>query len=93
MLDKPTRPGLCGSNDQEKAMSEGMKQPVGLTIKNEGQDSQKVVFARLDAHSEGGPHVLDEALLEPGQEIQTTLGDGIVVQLASPPAAANDENA
>lgn len=73
--------------------SDGAKQAVGITIKNEGQDAQRVVFARLDVHSEGGPHVVDEATIEPGQEIQTTLADGLVVQLALPPKAANDENA
>lgn len=74
-------------------MSDATKQDVGITIKNEGQEAQRVVFARLAVHSEGGPHVVDEATLEPGQEIQTTLREGLVVQLAMPPAAANDDNA
>lgn len=69
------------------------KQDVGITIKNEGQDSQRVLFARIDGSNPEQPRVVDDAILEPGQEMQTTLRAGLVVQLAMPPAAANDESA
>ena len=74
-------------------MNEGKKQDIGITIKNEGQDSQRVLFARINNQGDGGPQVVDEAIIEPGEEIQTTLAAGLVVQLAMPPAAANDESA
>lgn len=74
-------------------VSQGSKQPVGLTIKNEGQDSQRVLFARIDGSNPEQPRVVDSVLVEPGQEMQTTLAAGLVVQLAMPPAAANDEDA
>lgn len=73
--------------------SAGAKQDVGLTIKNEGQDAQSVVFARINGEGADGPTVVDQTIIEPGQEIQTTLAAGLVVQLAMPPTAANDENA
>lgn len=62
-------------------MSEGKKQDVGITIINEGQDSQRVVFARIE-DAEAGPQVLNQEVLAPGQEIRTTLRAGLVVQLA-----------
>lgn len=74
-------------------MSEGKKQDVGITIINEGQDSRRVVFARIE-DLDTGPVVRDEAVLAPGQEIRTTLRAGLVVQLATMPEgleAANDD--
>jgi hypothetical protein len=77
------------SNQAETTMS---KQPVGITIKNEGQDAQSVVFARIDGTKQDDPKVVDSQLLEPGEEINTTLGEGLVVQISMPPQAANDES-
>jgi hypothetical protein len=80
----------------EKTMSEGGKQDVGITIKNEGQDAQPLLFARINGHAEGGPQVVDQAIIDPGAEIQTTLAAGLVVQISNLPdgmQAANDDNA
>lgn len=59
------------------------KQPVGITIKNEGQDSQRVLFGRINTGAAEGaePEVIDQALIDPGQEIQTTLSPGQVIQV------------
>lgn len=68
-------------------------QDVGLTIVNEGQDSQRVVFARIE-DAEAGPQIVDQEVLAPGQELRTTLRPGLVVQLApwdESLAAANDD--
>lgn len=75
-------------------MSEGKKQDVGITIVNEGQDAQRVLFARIDGTDESNPQVLDNIVLEPGQEVKTTIRAGLIVQVVTLPEgmeAANDD--